>query len=171
MGFASRGITSADILAAITSDSVKFRGGDLSPKPIWEWNAQDENRWAAKVGTWELNANPAVEGGSRIRNAGAIAALDELGLGSFYVPIAGDYTLTFTYAKGNNYGRYGWIIDGTPLAFVEGYNAAATYDNIGTVALTSLTKALHFLALYIPSKHASSSDFNAQIMYAKIVMD
>jgi len=122
------------------------------------------------VGDWDINVDPAVEGGTRLRNSVSPLQNDEVGLGSFYVPIAGDYTLTFTYAKGNAYGRYGWIIDGTPKTIVEGY-AAASYDNIGTVTMAALTKAVHFISLATPSKHASSSGYNIQIMYAKIVKD
>ncbi len=89
-------------------------------------------------------------------------------IGSFYVPVAGDYTVYLLAAHTVNHGIMHFMINNVDKGSIDLYNDGTIQNQLESVVLPSLTVGLKLLVLKMASKNGSSSGYQAAIHSLKI---
>jgi len=154
MGMATRSITVADILAGLSEN-----GNKLINPPIFKWDAINKD-FADIVGTWSISNTNTLWSGDYLTN-GSPAINQHAAIGSFYVPVAGTYTLVLIGETAPSMGIHHFIVNGSDVAQIDGYSASQVLNTIQTVSLGTLTVGAKILSIKMASKHASSTGYLA----------
>lgn len=173
-------LTAAEILAAITDDSVKWDGADLdvaissivgAPAFLYT-SASGLNEFRAVVGTWAISdaGTPAwIFENSCLENTATNAQNDEVALGNFYVPASGTYHAYMKYVQSNNTGKAHFLINDTDEGEIDTYGGATVQDSYGDVTLGTLTQGVKAITVKVSDKNASSSNYYMYISQLAIV--
>jgi len=187
MGFASRGVTSAEILAAIIDDATRFSGANIDAAissrstpaeitaavtavltPVFRWDVIND-LFKSIQGTWEVKSTASYFLGSSLRNDTGVAVDDNVSLGVFYVPVNGTYTVHLLHMVDTGFGKLHFLIDTVDVAEIDGYAGTGDYNVLSSVSLGTLTAGIRTLRIVISDKNASSSDYGAAI-HAVVIM-
>lgn len=159
MGFASRGITSADILTAVKPIE----------KPVWLLDVRKADCFKGMVGTWAISVFSAnYFTGFNLNNEGTNTQNDEAFVGLFNVVEAAEYKFICLCLNATSGGEIHVLINGVDKGHVDTYAGATAYNEFEEVSLGSLTTGLKVLTLKISDKNASSSGYAIRIQAASI---
>jgi len=173
-------LIAAEVLAAITDDDTRFSGADIAAilaasgvaAPVLKFMAtMTDVDYNGRVGTWAVVSDTAAVwlGGQLHNSPGSVN--DEVGIGQFYVPASGDYTVYSLTKKGADQGIIHAFINGVDLGTYDTYNGSITYNNLGSISLGTLTSGLKALSLKIATKNGSSSGYNVFICSLLVMRD
>jgi len=180
MAVFTQSITGTQVLAAITSDTTKFKGADIAtiltdtadiqPKidstlttetnkiqePYFIFDPAKHQNDLTLAGTWDFDLLNDYSSGVGIKNTTG-ADNDEYGLGCFYLPEAVAVTADVLYTQSTNKGIFDLIVDDSSAGTIDMYGATS-FSTTDTISIGNLTKGLHGLRFKVSSKNASSSD-------------
>ena len=142
MGFATRGITTKDLLEVF---------------PVFKWDAV-ESKFYTVAGTWAQHGNPLAYLGVEVWNTLTPAINDVIGLGSFYAPLATAYTIYLRAKQDTDYGIIHVFIDDVDVAQIDMYGAF-TNNVPKSASIGALTIGLKRIKFKIDSKNGSSTDY------------
>jgi hypothetical protein len=179
LGFASRGITSADILSAITSDSTQFAGADIDQAisttqdtildlirdrdVVFAWvycNTGLTTGFKARNGTWDESAAADFYLGSHMRNSSA-GQNNSVSIGAFMVKEATTYTAYIIHQTANSHGKIHLLLNDVDKGSSDAYSVGVEYNQISTISIGSLSVGLHCVTLKISDKNAGSDGYNS----------
>lgn len=155
-------------MAALTADSVKWDGASLSDKTVFSWDVVNST-WVDLINTWTKSANAGYDLAAGLRNQTTPVINDAVGLGSFFVPYAGDYTVYAIVATTGAFGKMHFMLNGVDSGNVDLYSAGTVYNAILTGTLAALTKGEKTISIKAVSKNASSSGYALALEALKVV--
>ena len=178
MGFASRGITSADILTAITDDDTRFSGANIDvaissravskPTINYVWNVFDQS-FLGMVGTWATTDGATYWLGRYLHNNTGTAINDQVAIGAFCIDVAGTYTLYMLSGDNTNHGICHFLINTVDSGQLDFYDAGGHPAVLKSVSLGALTVGVKTLSVKMASKNGSSSDYRASFQLIAIM--
>lgn len=143
MGFASRGVTTIDLLKVF---------------PLFVWDVVSSS-YAAVAGTWAKVESTTIWAGAHVHNSAAGAVNDRINIGSFIIPTSGLYTLAALARRNADAGKMHIFLNGVDKANIDLYDGAFTENNLETVSLGILAAGHYAIYLEIADKNASSADY------------
>lgn len=157
-------ITAAQVLAALTTDTTKWAGASIDGKisqfnPLFYYDVLNDSVEAI-AGTWDTATHASDWLGKYLRNFTTHAINDRVGIGNFFVPVAGTYTAYLIATTDSTHGMAHFIINGTDCAQIDCYSAVAAHNAVLSASLGTLTVGQKNLSISVDSKHASSTDYN-----------
>jgi len=185
MAIFTTSISASDVLAGLTTDSVKWKGGDIATiltdtaniqptvatnlddvltttvdgakkQVFFEWTA-GKHAFIATAGTWALAGHLNYDSGAYIANSTTDDA-DGFSCGSFYLSETTDLTATILYGRSNNRGIIELFMDGASEGTQDMYGGGEDNQS-ADIAIGSTTAGTHAIRLVINSKNGSSSDY------------
>lgn len=168
MGFASRGITSANVLAAIVDDATRFSGADIATieakyrqsLALFDWIAVPDANWKARTGTWADASDGGRYPGNSLGNDGSKAQNDNVSIGVFYLTESLDCTAQLLYQRGTDCGIAHIMLNDVDKGQIDMYGAGSA-NELDSVGIGTLAAGLYVVTIKIATKNGSATAYNA----------
>lgn len=133
----------------------------IETQTIFKWDAVKDGvnaNYRAKAGTWaSTGAGPTNWIGDTVQNTATGTINDEIGLGSFFIPTDGIYTIDILGVTGGESGISHVLIDSVDKGTIDWYGVGS--NNARLTGSLTLTKGAVAISLKMASKNASSTAY------------
>jgi len=131
---------------------------------------QTDVGYVSVAGEWAVSTSPSLWAGCHLYSIGdAINA--SVGIGSFYVPSSGTYTLYHLGQKSSSNGIASYVINGAAEGTIDWYHSSTLNNVLQSVSLGTLTTGLKAVKVTVGSKNASSSAYGMEISSIIVMRD